>query len=161
MPFVGLNGRSVVYPRGKILGGSSCINGIVWTRGSKDDFDRFARVTGDDGWSWDSLQPYMLGVGHVIILLMSPLEVAEPILKVEQLVPTSDGRDTDGELVASIHGTSGLVGISSQNVLTDIDGRVINTTSELSEFPFNEDMNSGNTIGIGEYFCTQCLFPRM
>lgn len=72
-------------------------------------------------------------------------------MQVEQLVPTSDGRDTSGQLVPSIHGTSGLVGISSQNVLTGIDGRVIKTTTELREFPFNEDMNSGNTIGVGEY----------
>lgn len=59
---LGLNGRSIDYPRGKVLGGSSCINGGVWTRGSRDDFDRFANVTGDDGWSWDALQPFILGV---------------------------------------------------------------------------------------------------
>ena len=35
---------------------------MVWTRGSKDDWDRYAEVTGDDGWSWDAMLPYMLKV---------------------------------------------------------------------------------------------------
>lgn len=35
---------------------------MVWTRGSKDDWDRFAKVTGDNGWSWDEMLPYMLKV---------------------------------------------------------------------------------------------------
>lgn len=61
-PQPGLNGRSIDYPRGKVLGGSTCVNDQVWTRGSKDDFDRYAKVTGDDGWSWDALQPFILGV---------------------------------------------------------------------------------------------------
>lgn len=32
---------------------------MVWTRGSRDDYDRWAKVTGDDGWGWDKLEPYM------------------------------------------------------------------------------------------------------
>lgn len=67
-------------------------------------------------------------------------------------MPPVDGRDTTGEVIPSVHGTDGLVGISVQGVLTAIDDMVFNTTSELSEFPFNEDMNSGDTIGIGESF---------
>ena len=35
---------------------------MAYTRGSKDDYDRWARVTDDEGWSWDSLFPYMLKV---------------------------------------------------------------------------------------------------
>lgn len=35
---------------------------MVWTRGSKDDWDRYAEVTGDNGWSWDAMLPYMLKV---------------------------------------------------------------------------------------------------
>ncbi|KAJ6453769.1 alcohol oxidase [Mycena sanguinolenta] len=54
----GLNGRSVAYNRGFVLGGSSSVNYMVYTRGSVDDFNRWATVTGDQGWSWNSLLPY-------------------------------------------------------------------------------------------------------
>lgn len=58
----GLNNRSIDYPRGKVLGGTTCVNDMVWTRGSRDDFDRYANVSGDSGWSWDSILPYLMGV---------------------------------------------------------------------------------------------------
>ena len=38
------------------------VDALAYTRGSKDDYDRWARVTDDEGWSWDSLFPYMLKV---------------------------------------------------------------------------------------------------
>ncbi|KAF7343529.1 Aryl-alcohol oxidase [Mycena sanguinolenta] len=60
IPQPGLSGRAIAYPRGFVLGGSSSVNYMVYTRGARDDFDRFARVTGDQGWSWDSLIPYIL-----------------------------------------------------------------------------------------------------
>jgi choline dehydrogenase-like flavoprotein len=49
--------------RGKVLGGSSSVNFMIYTRGSKDDFDRFARVTGDQGWGWNQILPFILKVG--------------------------------------------------------------------------------------------------
>lgn len=53
----GLNGRSISYPRGHVLGGSTSINQMVYSRGSRDDFDRWANVTRDPGWSWTHLIP--------------------------------------------------------------------------------------------------------
>ncbi|WP_321886100.1 GMC family oxidoreductase [Paraburkholderia bannensis] len=53
----GLNGRSLSYPRGRVLGGSSSINGMIYMRGQREDYDNWARVTGDSGWSWDSVLP--------------------------------------------------------------------------------------------------------
>ncbi|KAJ7936736.1 glucose-methanol-choline oxidoreductase, partial [Mycena leptocephala] len=58
-PQAALNGRSLAYPRGFVLGGSSSVNFMVCTRGSKEDFDRIAKVSEDQGWSWNSLLPYM------------------------------------------------------------------------------------------------------
>jgi len=48
----GLNGRDLLYPRGKVLGGSSSINGMIYMRGQARDYDHWAAVTGDDAWSW-------------------------------------------------------------------------------------------------------------
>ncbi|WP_321813825.1 MULTISPECIES: GMC family oxidoreductase [unclassified Paraburkholderia] len=53
----GLNGRALSYPRGRVLGGSSSINGMIYMRGQREDYDNWARVTGDSGWSWDSVLP--------------------------------------------------------------------------------------------------------
>ncbi|HVJ54956.1 MAG TPA: GMC family oxidoreductase N-terminal domain-containing protein [Aliidongia sp.] len=48
-----LNGRSLVWAMGKVLGGSSSINVMVWARGHKNDWDYFAAETGDEGWSYE------------------------------------------------------------------------------------------------------------
>jgi len=53
----GLNGRSLVYPRGKVLGGSSSINGMIYMRGQSHDYDQWAALTGDDSWRWDTVLP--------------------------------------------------------------------------------------------------------
>jgi len=53
----GLNGRALSYPRGRVLGGSSSINGMIYMRGQREDYDEWARVTGDPAWSWDEVLP--------------------------------------------------------------------------------------------------------
>ncbi|RDU98500.1 GMC family oxidoreductase [Trinickia dinghuensis] len=53
----GLNGRSLSYPRGRVLGGSSSINGMIYMRGQREDYDEWARATGDSSWSWDAVLP--------------------------------------------------------------------------------------------------------
>ncbi|BCF90175.1 choline dehydrogenase [Paraburkholderia largidicola] len=53
----GLNGRALSYPRGRVLGGSSSINGMIYMRGQREDYDEWARVTEDSSWSWDAVLP--------------------------------------------------------------------------------------------------------
>ncbi|CAJ47717.1 GMC family oxidoreductase [Bordetella avium] len=53
----GLNGRSLVYPRGRVLGGSSAINGMIYMRGQQADYDGWAAL-GNTGWAWDDVLPY-------------------------------------------------------------------------------------------------------
>jgi choline dehydrogenase len=53
----GLGGRSLLYPRGKVLGGSSSINGMIYMRGQAGDYDRWADLTGDASWRWDAVLP--------------------------------------------------------------------------------------------------------
>ncbi|WP_169568992.1 GMC family oxidoreductase [Sneathiella limimaris] len=58
-PDAGLNGRVLNYPRGKVLGGCSSINGMIYMRGQARDYDQW-RQLGNQGWSWDDVKPYFL-----------------------------------------------------------------------------------------------------
>ena len=60
LPDKGLNGRSLRYPRGKVLGGCSSINGMIYMRGQARDFDQWAAKTGDDDWKWDNCLPFFV-----------------------------------------------------------------------------------------------------
>ena len=53
----GLGGRSLMYPRGKVLGGSSSINGMIYLRGQAGDYDHWADLTDDASWRWDKVLP--------------------------------------------------------------------------------------------------------
>ena len=50
----GLNGRSLLYPRGRVLGGCSSINGMIYMRGQVGDYESWVQATGDDAWSWEN-----------------------------------------------------------------------------------------------------------
>jgi len=52
----GLNGRSIPWPRGRVLGGSSSINGLLYVRGQAQDYDGWAQM-GNRGWDWDKKEP--------------------------------------------------------------------------------------------------------
>ncbi|MDP2007660.1 MAG: GMC family oxidoreductase N-terminal domain-containing protein [Rubrivivax sp.] len=54
----GLNGRKLRYPRGRVLGGCSSINGMIYMRGQARDYDQWAQLTGDDTWRWAGCLPY-------------------------------------------------------------------------------------------------------
>ena len=55
-PDEGLNGRSIEWPRGKVLGGSSSLNGLLYVRGQSQDYERW-RQMGNTGWGWDDILP--------------------------------------------------------------------------------------------------------
>jgi choline dehydrogenase len=55
-PDAGLNGRSIGYARGKVLGGCSSINAMIYMRGQRSDYDYWAQL-GNRGWSWDEVLP--------------------------------------------------------------------------------------------------------
>ena len=85
-----LDGRSIYWPRGKVLGGSSSLNAMMWVRGFAADYDEWGRRAGSD-WSWEALSPYFL--------------------RVENTVHTSsDAADPD----AVTHGASGPVSVEAQ-----------------------------------------------
>ncbi len=57
-PEPGLNGRSIIYARGKGLGGSTLINAMLYLRGQSRDYDEWAALTGNSAWRWDNVLPY-------------------------------------------------------------------------------------------------------
>jgi choline dehydrogenase-like flavoprotein len=63
VPQAGLNGRTGYQPRGKVLGGSSSINAMVYTRGHRADYDHWA-AQGNAGWSYDEVLPYFKRAEH-------------------------------------------------------------------------------------------------
>ena len=56
-------GRKLYWPRGRTLGGSSSINGLIYIRGQKRDYDHWAAL-GNQGWSWDECLPYFRRIEH-------------------------------------------------------------------------------------------------
>ncbi|KAJ8509457.1 hypothetical protein ONZ45_g8377 [Pleurotus djamor] len=128
-PQVALDNRTFPYPRGKLLGGSSSVNFVVYNWGGSDDFDRWANHTGDQGWSWDSLQPFMR--------------------KNERMVPPADDHNTTGQFLPSAHGFNGTLMTSLPGYPTPIDDMIMEATTQVPGFPFNIDMNRGDEIGIG------------
>ncbi|KAJ7583130.1 alcohol oxidase [Mycena floridula] len=125
-----LNGRTFAYPRGFILGGSSSINWMGYTRGSSEDYDRYAAVTGDQGWSWNNLQKY---------------------IRKNEAFALSIGRNISGDFNPAAHGYHGVNSVTLAENVYDMDNRVIRATQgELKDqFPYNLDMNSGFHLGIG------------
>ena len=103
-PEPGLDGRTVFQPRGKVLGGSSSINGLLYVRGQHEDYDRW-RQRGNDGWGYDDVLPYFKkaenqqrgpddfhGVGGP--LPVSDLSHADPLSAA--FIPTSTARPRKG-----------------------------------------------------------------
>ncbi|KAF9444131.1 GMC oxidoreductase [Macrolepiota fuliginosa MF-IS2] len=131
VPQEGLNGNSITFQRGHILGGSSSVNGMVYTRGPASDYERLARVSGDDGWSWENIQSYLK--------------------KNEKLEPPADNHDVDGEFDPAVHSLTGKVAVTLPNNLNPaLDAAILQASKELGgDFQLTPDMNSGKPLGLG------------
>ncbi|KDQ32953.1 hypothetical protein PLEOSDRAFT_1032666 [Pleurotus ostreatus PC15] len=130
VPQEGLNGKSMGYIRGFMLGGTSSLNAMFYTRGPADDFDKFAKVTGDQGWSWNNVQPF--------------------IRKNERWTEPTDHHKTRTQFNPRFHSFTGINAVSLSGFRHSYNDRVIQTTKELpGEFPFTLDYNSGNPLGVG------------
>lgn len=104
---------------------------MVYTRGSQSDFDRYAQVTGDSGWSWNSMLPYFK--------------------KSEKFTRPSDNHNTTGQFDPTVHGFTGFNSVSLPGAPTAIDNRFNTAIDQLGgEFFQHTDYNSGNPLGFGQ-----------
>ncbi|MEM9027958.1 MAG: choline dehydrogenase [Pseudomonadota bacterium] len=118
-----VHGRRIPIPRGKVIGGSSSINGLIFVRGQPLDYDTWSQL-GNRGWSYDSVLPYFKKLEH--------FERAE-------------SRD-----VAETRATGGVLNVVDAPVRHELADAFVDAGEALG-IPHNHDYNSGTQDGMGYY----------
>lgn len=131
----GLNGRSLIYPRGRTLGGCSSINGMIYMRGQARDYDGWATLTGDAEWAWPQVLPDF--VAH----------------------ESHHARDTgtsgaDDEDTARWHGRDGEWRVERQRLRWDILDAFAEAAVQAG-VPRSADFNRGSNEGVGFFEVNQ------
>jgi choline dehydrogenase len=137
-PDAGLNGRQLLYPRGKTLGGCSSINGMIYMRGQARDYDHWATLTGDDAWSWQqSLADFKAHESHY------------------RLDPSKSGSPIDKAVdFALMHGTGGEWRVEKQRLRWEILD-AFSMAAQEAGVPASDDFNQGDNHGIGYFEVNQ------
>ncbi|SMD00323.1 GMC family oxidoreductase [Primorskyibacter flagellatus] len=136
-PEPGLNGRSLLYPRGKTLGGCSSINGMIYMRGQARDYDNWADLTGDDGWNWEhSLRDFMAHEDHY------------------RLDGGADPHTGDNSRFSDMHGHGGEWRIEKQRLRWDVLDSFADA-AEQTGIARTDDFNSGDNAGVGYFDVNQ------
>lgn len=133
----GLNGRSLRYPRGKTLGGCSSINGMIYMRGQARDYDNWAKLTGDDDWTWANALP--------------DFKAHEDHYKLD------DGADPQvggNSRFSDMHGGDGELRVEKQRLRWDILEAFASAANEAG-IESTDDFNSGDNAGVGYFEVTQ------
>ena len=136
-PDAGLNGRQLLYPRGKTLGGCSSINGMIYMRGQARDYDSWADQTGDDRWAWDQCLPdFKAHENHY------------------RLDADSDLSGADREAYQSLHGHGGEWRVEKQRLSWEILGSFTEAAVQAG-IEKTDDFNKGDNAGIGYFEVNQ------
>jgi choline dehydrogenase len=122
----GLNGRALAYPRGKVLGGCSAINGMIYMRGQARDYDQW-RQLGNVGWGWDDVLPYF--------------KRSE-----DRRIAAADG--------AEAHGQGGPWRVERQRLSWEILDAFREAAAEVG-IPKTDDFNRGDNEGCGYFEVNQ------
>jgi choline dehydrogenase len=123
----GLNGRALLYPRGKTLGGCSSINGMIYMRGQRGDYDRWAEL-GNAGWRWDEVLPYFL--------------------------KHEDYHGRDGGVEDPMHGHGGEWRVERARISWEILDAWRAAAAEAG-IPSTDDFNRGDNFGCGYFEVNQ------
>jgi len=130
-PQDGLGGRTVSVPRGKVLGGSSAINGMIYIRGQAEDYDAWA-AQGCKGWGFDDVLPYF---------------------------KKSEG-NSDAGADPAFHGADGPLSVEALKDPSPMDAVFVDAAAQLQIRP-NTDFNGASQEGVGVYQVTQAGGFRM
>ncbi len=125
-PEPGLNGRALSYPRGKVLGGCSSINGMIYMRGQARDYDQW-RQLGNAGWSWDDVLPYF---------------------------KRSEDFRVAGDRAGEMHGNGGEWRVERGPLTWPILDAFREAAAEIG-IPRTEDFNRGDNLGCGYFHVNQ------
>jgi choline dehydrogenase len=135
-PDAGLNGRTLRYPRGKTLGGSSSINGMIYMRGQRRDYDGWASLSGDDAWKWDNC--------------VLDFKRHESHYKLDANAP---GNVLNAEF-ASMHGSSGEWRVEKQRLKWEILDAFAQAAQQAG-IPATDDFNGGDNEGVAYFEVNQ------
>jgi choline dehydrogenase len=136
-PDAGLNGRSLRYPRGKTLGGCSSINGMIYMRGQARDYDNWARLTGDDSWTWEnSLPDFKAHENHY------------------KLDNGADPETGGNSRFSDLHGHGGEWRVEKQRLRWDVLDSFAEAATEAG-IERTDDFNSGDNAGVGYFDVNQ------
>lgn len=131
-PDAGLNGRQLLYPRGKTLGGCSSINGMIYMRGQARDYNSWADQTGDARWSWEHCLPdFMAHENHYRL----------------------DNAGAD-ESFKALHGHGGEWRVEKQRLSWEILGAFTDAAVQAG-IERTDDFNGGDNAGIGYFEVNQ------
>ncbi|RUT31353.1 hypothetical protein EMQ25_10910 [Arsenicitalea aurantiaca] len=142
-PEPGLQGRRIALPRGKGMGGSTTVNGMIYIRGQREDYDHW-RALGNVGWGFDDLLPYF-----------RKLETFDLLARPEQGTPmTLGGRPLRAQIDPAYHGTNGPVSIAQLRTVNPMCEVFLKAASEAG-YRYNADFNGPEQAGFGYYTFTQ------
>ncbi|MFZ4623430.1 MAG: GMC family oxidoreductase [Rhodoferax sp.] len=141
-PDVGLNGRTLLYPRGKTLGGCSSINGMIYMRGQARDYDQWAQLVGDDEWRWQHCLPdFMQHEDHY---------------KLDSSLRNTDKgyRPKTLETLSRFHGSGGEWRVEKQRLRWDLLDAFAQAAQQAG-IPATDDFNQGDNEGVGYFEVNQ------
>ena len=125
-PEPNMNGREILWPRGRVLGGTSSINGLIYIRGQFQDYDHW-RQLGNAGWAWDDVLPYFK--------------------KAENQAASNLPKSSD------LHNQSGPLTVSDYPDHHQLSEAFVNGAGQIG-IPRNEDFNGPEQDGAGYYQMT-------
>lgn len=134
-PDPGLNNRSLLYPRGKTLGGCSSINGMIYMRGQARDYDGWAQTLKDDEWAWKSC--------------LESFKQHESHFRLDAIAFTEDSFKTK-----YYHGSGGEWRVEKQRLRWEILDAFAQAAQEYG-IPASDDFNAGCNEGVGYFEVNQ------
>ncbi len=149
-PDAGLNGRSLRYPRGKVLGGCSSINGMIYMRGQSRDYDQWAQLSGNPEWAWEQALPdFMAHEDHYKF----DSDPRAPDKAFEQFHAKKQNKNRPGKALSD-RSVGGEWRVEKQRLRWDVLDAFAQAAQQAG-IPHSDDFNRGNNEGVGYFEVNQ------